>query len=46
MKKRLKVILSIILIIIFVLFVLYKVDSTNKRKEKIISMTQDFSRSY
>ena len=39
MKKRLKIILSIIIILIVILFVLYKVNSMNKTEKEIINMT-------
>lgn len=39
MKKRLKIILSIIIIVIVILFVLYKINSMNKTEKEIINMT-------
>ena len=45
MKKRVKIILSIIIVLILILFVVYKIDMTNKTEEKIVNRTTELMES-
>lgn len=45
MKKRVKIILSIMIVLILILFAVYKIDTKNRTKEKVVNRTTELMES-